>query len=477
MNSPVLPLRLLSVFILLLTPAFAAAPAADWKVGVAAADITPEMPMWMSGYGARNRPGDTVAQRLYAKALALEDARGGVAVIVTTDTLGIPRLVRQTVERRVADQFNLPPSHLLINASHTHTGPEIRVVDSIYGRQDAARLERVLKYRQELEDRIVAVIGQALSRRVAAGVAFGQAKAGFAMNRRENYALPKDDIRRGQVPNPDGPVDHDVPVLRITNAAGELTAVLFGYACHNTTLDGYAFTGDYAGFAQQHLEHSHPGAIALFMSGCGGDQNPHPRRGMIPGVAPLELASQHGRSLAIAVEAALQSFPRPLESRLQSILEYAAIDYLPAPTREELQRRIASPDRTERENAQFILERLDREGSLPTSYPYPIQIMRLGALTLVGLASEVVVDYSLRLKREIPGPLWVSAYNNDFMGYLPSHRIWLEGGYEAAGSLVFTTSSLYRGAVHPNIWAPTVEEKIIAKVHELNGRLNGAAGR
>ena len=97
--------------------------------------------------------------------------------------------------------------------------------------------------------------------------------------------------------------------------------------------------------------------------------------------------------------------------------------------------------------------------------------MRLGALTLVGLASEVVVDYSLRLKRELPGPLWVSAYNNDFMGYMPSHRVWLEGGYEGGGSLVFTSSSLYRGAVHPNIWAPTLEERIIAKVHELTRRL------
>ena len=455
-----------------LTSLRAAAPAPDWKTGTAVADITPEMPMWMAGYGNRTRPGDQVAQRLCAKALALEDARGKVAVLVTTDVLGIPKLVRSAVEKRITTEFGLPGSHLLINASHTHTGPEIRVIDTSFGRQDSARLERVLKYRQELEDKIVRVVGEALARRQPARVAFSQARAGFAMNRRENYSLPKGDVRSGKVPNPDGPVDHDVPVLEITDAAGKLTAVLFGYACHNTTLDGYAFTGDYAGFAQAHLEASHPGAVALFMSGCSGDQNPHPRRDQIAGLKPLELASHHGRALAVAVEAALQAFPRPLESRLESVLEDVALDYLPVPNREELQARLKSADRTERENAQVILERLDREGSLPKQYAYPIQVMRLGALTMVGLASEVVVDYSLRLKRELPGPLWVSAYNNDFMGYMPSHRVWLEGGYEGGGSLVFTSSSLYRGAVHPNIWAPTLEERIIAKVHELTRRLD-----
>jgi hypothetical protein len=316
----------------------------------------------------------------------------------------------------------------------------------------------------------VEVIGQALNKRAAANVAFGQAKAGFAMNRRENYALPKDDPRSGKVPNPDGPVDHDVPVLQVTDPAGKLTAVLFGYACHNTTLDGYAFTGDYAGFAQSHLEASNPGAVALFMSGCGGDQNPHPRRDAIKGIGPLELASLHGRTLATAVEAALAAFPRPLAANLEAALEDVNVDYQPPPSREELQRRVKSQDRTERENAEAVLEMLDRDGKLPASYPYAVQVLRLGALTLIGLSSEVVVDYALRLKRELPGPLWVSAYNNDFMGYMPSHRIWVEGGYEGGGSLTFTSSSLYRGAVHPNIWAPTVEEKIIAKVHELVAR-------
>jgi hypothetical protein len=100
-----------------------------------------------------------------------------------------------------------------------------------------------------------------------------------------------------------------------------------------------------------------------------------------------------------------------------------------------------------------------------------VQLLRFGTdLTLVALASEAVVDFSLRLKRELPGPaVWVSAYNNDFMGYIPSRRVWDEGGYEGGGALTYSAQTLYR-ALHPNIWDPRVEELIVAKVLELQAQ-------
>ena len=95
--------------------------------------------------------------------------------------------------------------------------------------------------------------------------------------------------------NPEGPVDHDVPVLRVETPDGKLRAVVFGYACHNTTLQFYQWCGDYAGFAQKYLEEKHPGATALFWMGCGGDANPLPR-------SKVELCKKYGRELADAVE-------------------------------------------------------------------------------------------------------------------------------------------------------------------------------
>ena len=89
-----------------------------------------------------------------------------------------------------------------------------------------------------------------------------------------------------------------------------MRALVFGYACHNTTLSDYEFCGDYAGFAQQYVEETHPGTTAMFVVGCGADQNPTPRRTM-------EWAQQHGRALANAVEAALVAKPRLVRGPLR----------------------------------------------------------------------------------------------------------------------------------------------------------------
>jgi len=445
---------------------------AAWQAGAASVDITPEMPMWLSGYGSRDRPGDEVAAPIHAKALALRDASGRTAVFVTLDLLGVHRALRESVVARVAERHGLDPNYLLFNASHTHSGPELRIVDTSLGRVDEERRDRVERYQAFLEDRIVQAVDEALADLAPAQVAFSKARAGFAMNRRADYSLPPDHPRAGKRPNPAGPVDHEVPVLSVSGGDGGLRAVLFGYACHATTTGDYRLHGDYPGFAQAHLEEAHPGAVALFLTGCGGDQNPHPRRDMVPGLEGLELARQHGRTLALAVEAALHAHPVPLRPSLESVLEDVDLAYLPPPSREELQERLESSRSVEREHAQVLLEHLEREGGLPTHYPYPVQVMRVGdELTLVGLASEVVVDYSLRLKAELPDPeVWVAAYCNDFMGYLPSRRIWEEGGYEGGDSMTFSSATLYR-TYHPNIWDPSVEERIVVKVHELRARL------
>ena len=385
-----------------------------WKAGVATAKITPQKSMWMSGYAARKKPSEGVEQDLFAKALALEDKAGGRAVIVTMDIIGVRTKLRDSVEKQVQEKYRLPPESLLLAASHTHCGPEY------HQRKD--REDDGTAYHRRLEDTLVQLVGDALKNLSPARITYGHARAGFAMNRRRNYQLPKGDVNENKAPNPDGPVDHDVPVLCVADAAGKPRAVLFGYACHNTTLQFYRFCGDYAGYAQQYLQEAHPELTALFIAGCGADQNPYPR-------SVLELAQQHGRNLATAVEAALYANPRPVHGPLRCALEKVPLQ------------------KTKEDN----------------SLPYPVQVMRFGSdITLVALTSEVVVDYSLRLKRELihpPAMVWVCGYCNGYFGYIPSERIFREGGYEAAS------------------WKTSIEERIVAAVHGLTKRLEspGAA--
>jgi len=444
--------------VLLMAGSLVAEDAPLWKVGVASGVVTPDEPMWMAGYASRDKPSEGKVQDLFVKALALESVDGTRLVMVTCDLISVPRPIRDALEKTLQEKYALPPEGLLINCSHTHCGPEIRMTKWSLDGLSPERLSQATQYVQRLQETLVDVVGQAMVDLAPARMSYCRARCGFAMNRRTPGVTGYRNF-----PNPDGPVDHDVPVLRVDSPEGNLRAILFGYACHNTTLSFFQFCGDYAGFAQQYLEAAHPGAIALFLEGCGGDQNPYPR-------GTLKLAEQHGQSLANAVEAALQTEAKGLPPQLQLAYGMATVDYETPPSREELQQRTQSNNPWERKHAERLLMQLESDGKLLEQYECPIQVIRFGKdLTLVALPGETVVDYSLRLKNELSandgtGPaVWVAGYSNDVFAYVPSRRVLLEGGYEAGGAMIYTTSVL-----QPGPFAQTVEERIVAKVHELN---------
>ncbi len=384
-------------------------PAFEWKAGAASAVITPEAPLHMAGYASRTEPALGKEQDLFAKALAIEDRTGNRVIFVTLDLIGVTADLRTAVSERVQKEQGVAPKALVMNASHTHCGPA-------YSRDDASG------YLESLKDTLVKLVGQAIENLEPASLSYGFARCGFAMNRR----TPTDSGYRNH-PNPEGPVDHTVPVLRVDGPDGALRSVLFGYACHNTTMGFRYWQGDYAGFAQQYLEEDHPDVTALFMQGCGADQNPYPR-------SELPYAQRHGRSLATAVEAALEvnqqtpQHQKPLHGPLRTIMETVDLEF-------------NTPDRAD--------------------FAYPVQVIQFGDdLTMIALSSEVVIDYDLRLKKELGqdgGPvIWVAGYSNVYDGYIPSRRVLEEGGYEAES----------------RPWKPSLEERIVRKVHELVDRLN-----
>ena len=429
-------------------------PALAWKVGVATATITPTEPLWMAGYAARNKPAEGKASELYAKALAIEDAAGTRFVIVTLDLISVPRYLRDSLGKLALEKYKLPVEGLLLNCSHTHCGPELRFSPPPPN-LDPARAKQSAEYARKLETQLGELIGKAIEKMTPCSLTFFRARCGFAMNRR----LPVKDGWANS-PNADGPVDQDVPVLRVGDADGKTRAILFGYACHNTTFGFYQWCGDYAGFAQEAIEQANPGAVAMFVMGCGGDQNPYPR-------GTLELARLHGQTLATSVAAALQTRSRPLTGPLRAAFGKAALDYAkPLPTKADLEkRRDESKDKYDRDYAERLLRQLEQAGRLHDGYMAPVQVVRFGTeLTLVALPGETVVDYSLRLKRELAqhgAAVWAAGYSNDVFAYVPSRRVLREGGYEGGGAMK------YMGFPHPNPFAENVEDRLIGKVHEL----------
>jgi len=445
-------LALLSASVMAAWPNLVAAQESHWKAGAAKVVITPEKHLWMSGYGGRTKPAEEKETELWAKALVLEDAKGKKAALVTLDLVGIDRELSQEVCRRIEKKYGLPREAIILACSHTHCGPVVG--DNLRAMYflDAAQEQLVGEYTAQLKDKIAHVVGLALQKLAPASLSRGIGNAGFAVNRRNNKE--KDVPQLIETGALKGPVDHDVPVLAVRDAAGKLIAVTFGYACHATVMDYYKWSGDYPGFAQLELENTHPGVIALFWAGCGADQNPLPRR-------KVELAKDYGKQLADGVERVLKTEMKSIAPAWTGVYSEIALPFHEIPDREKLVKDSMSANKFEASRAKLLLKQLESKGSLRGDYPYPIQVWRLGDdLTWVTLGGEVVVDYALRLKKELsPGNTWVMGYANDVMAYIPSLRVLKEGGYEGGGAMV------YYGL--PSIWGTHVEELIVENVHEL----------
>ena len=432
----------------------AGASATAFKAGVGRVKITPEEPIWLSGYASRNHPSEGVVHDLWIKAVAFEDARGGRIVIVGADLIGFPRAITEVAAARLQKQYGLDRARLLFNATHTHSGPVVRSNLTAMYDLDAENSRRIQAYGDRILEGVVSAVGAALGNLQPAQLLYGAGRGSFAINRRE--PTPKG-IRLGV--NPSGPSDHAVPVLKVSSPDGRLRAVIFGYACHNTTLGGdfYRISGDYAGFAQLELEKSHPEALALFLQLCGGDQNPHPR-------GKLELAERHGQSLAEEVNRVLGGELRPIGGPLRAAFLTTELYFAPH-SREMFEARLNDSNPHRARHARLMLQAYDERRPV-RSTPYPVQALRFGKdLTLVALGGEVVVDYQLRIAKEYAGrePVIVAGYSNDVMCYIPSLRVLKEGGYEAADSMI------YYGM--PGPFREDVEESVMAAVRKVMKRV------
>ena len=418
-----------------------------WRAGVARAIITPEEPMWMAGYASRDHVSEGTLVDLWAKVLAIEDTKGKKVVLVTTDLLGIPRKMSDRIRNQIAIKYGLTRSQIILSSSHTHTGPVL--MDALFDIYplDEKQTEAIRNYSNNLEKKIVGLTGDAIRSMVPAQLSSQNGVTRFQVNRRNNS-----ETTLSNQTSLIGPNDYSVPVLKVTDASGNLLAVVFGYACHATVLSFYQFSGDYPGFAQIELERMHPGVTAMFFQGAGADQNPLPRR-------TVPLAQQYGRELAAAVDRILNEETKILEPFISTAYSEVNLTFTTPPTIEELTKMEKEKEGYQKKWAASQLEILRKNGSLITSYPYPVQIWKLGDQSIMTMGGEPVVQYSIELKKLFGPDVFVMGYANDVMAYIPSETILKDGGYE--GEL----SQMVYGM--PGKWDSDIQVKILKEFEKL----------
>lgn len=418
-----------------------------WQAGVATVNITPSYSMWLAGYASRTGPSEGKIHDIWAKALALSDQAGNQGVLVTTDLSGISKAVSDNIRDQLQKELGLERKQILLNSSHTHSGPLLmRPGMHTYTVTDED-MALVTRYTEELTDKIVQLVVEAFENLQAAKIYSGNGVTRFQVNRRNNVEATL--TRQSEL---SGPMDHAVPVLKVENLAGDLMAIAFGYACHPTVLSINRFSGDWPGFAQIELERAHPGAVALFFQGAGGDQNPLPRR-------TIPLARQYGRTIAAAVDRVIEEGMQELTSTLEVTYREIELDMNAAPTREELEHFCEEVQGYYYRWGKRILGQMDDNYMFPDSYTYPLQVWRMGQQTLFAMGGEAVVGYAIGLKKIFGHNVFVLGYSNDVMAYIPTATILHEGRYEGA-------TSQFASGMH-GTWAYDTEVKIMANLLEM----------
>lgn len=447
----------LFISLILSTPGIAQENKTTWKAGVAKAVITPETSVWLAGYGSKRAP-DGKLHDIWMKSLALEAPDGKRAILVTSDFQGVPKEMSDAVFLILKKKHNLERHQVMITFSHNHCGPRLGLDLVDYYPIEAEQVKLVDEYTDLMVRKMADMIGESITNLAPASLKMGEGHATFAVNRRNNKEAEVPSIIAKGEPLK-GPVDHTVPVMTVTDKDNKPMAILFGYACHPTTLNFTKWCGDYPGFAQILIEKNHPGALAMFVNTCGGDQNPLPRR-------QVELCEKYGKMLADGVEEALKKPLKTIQPALKTSFELIELPYEKIITRPELEVATRDANAVRKRWAERMIKKLDAGEKFATSYPYPLHAWKLGnEMLMIGMGAETVVDYALRFKAEFGKGTLVCGYVDDMIAYIPSRRVWAEGGYEGGPNLYEYGRPALR-------WAADNEELIAGKIKKLVDSVN-----
>ncbi|MBC7757973.1 MAG: neutral/alkaline non-lysosomal ceramidase N-terminal domain-containing protein [Phormidesmis sp. FL-bin-119] len=426
----------------------AASPSAHWKAGVSRVVITPKQPMPMAGFASRAHSSEGMLHDLWAKALVLEDTKGKRAVMVSSDLLGFPKSISDNIRNKLKSRFGLNRDQILLNSSHTHSGPVLEGSLSDIYIHNKEQLETITQYSRLLEDQIVDMVGEGIRNLEPAELYIQNGVTRFQVNRRNNNAVLLTQLSELQGPN-----DYAVPVIKVVNIKGDIKAIAFAYSCHPTVLNGYQWSGDYPGFAQIELEKAHPGATALFFQSAGADQNPLPRN-------TIPLARQYGRELTAAVERVLEEDMKKISSELVTTYSELSLPLDNLPDEADLMKISKTSDIPYQKRwAERMLVKVKAGEKMITAYPYPIQVWTLGNHPMVSLGGELVVEYAINVKQMLGPDALVFGYSNDVMNYIPTSTILKEGGYE--GDIAHVVYGL------PAKWQPGIEANILNEVRRL----------
>jgi neutral ceramidase len=424
------------------------------RIGLANTTITPDRPIFMTGFAARTEPSEGAYADLEASVIVCDDSERRVG-IMALDLVGVDEFLLEPIREKAA-QLGIPAKAMLVNCSHTHCAPACRFVRGSCRKFDEAYLEK-------LKETLFMLLERAVDDLQEGKLDYKTSFCSLGINRRRADAEGRN---VGMLPALDKPIDMDVPVLRVLSPAGDVRAILFSYAAHPTTMGGQLIGPDYPGPARDMIREELPGCLPVFLQGCGGDVKP---RNVTPdgtfAVGTIEIVTEIGHELARAVSAAMCGERQKLSGEVSAASELAMLPTQGTPSSEQLAE-LEQGNQWEQAYAEAVRKVIQEKGGLPDVLPVEVQVLKIGGLHIVALGGEVSCEIGLEIKSKLPEKrVWTLGYSNLLRCYIASLQAHSEGGYEVERSFLY---SLYPEP-RPLGLKPESVEVLVGKAVELIG--------
>lgn len=397
------------------------------QCGVSELNITPPLGSSIPGY-FEDRTSTGIKDELFAKSLIIESA-GKTLAILAIDCIDLDSDIVKRIRDRVYAYTGIPPSCVMVSATHTHTGPPVQAgfVDSY----DASYISFMV---QKAADAAIL----AFNSRREARIGFGSGQEGsIAFNRRyfmkDGRFATNPGVLNPLIDRAAGPIDPEVAVIRIDDMAGNPIGIVTNYACHTDAVGGTEYSADYPGKLAAVLKQLLGiNTASLFLMGASGNINHIDVSGQFP-IVPnhyltmgtilagevmkvREAVIPSGQAITLAAKQVFFSVAhrKPSQPDIQ-----AAQELLKAGTE----------TRIEQIFAQLALE---VDASEETCSEVELQLLRIGELAVVGLPGELFVEFGLEIKRKSPFKYTIvnELCNGSATGYVSTREAYEQGGYE-----------------------------------------------
>ena len=421
----------------------------------AEADITPPLGIALGGRGGAEAEANKVLDPLYAQVLVLKDGKGAGFVLVSLDLVGIQHDTSDRIRMGIAAELGIELNLVVLNCSHTHSGP-LMYRQLFAGIDPTPQIEA--DYLESLINKVILSARRAARelKPVKVEVFRGTSKTGINRRGKNRQGNP------GILPNPSGPMDTNVWVMRLSRLDGAPAALVFSYACHPVLVYGFAhaaLSADFPGAARNALREELGREIHVqFVQGLGGNirpritadiENNRWARGSLADV------KQAGTDLANAVLAALKTKGEAVHLNLAATMDRPFLPRTNPPPRIIYERMAEGTNEFQKAVARYWLDRYDQREGFARGDSWPVGLIRLADNQwIVYLAGEPVVEWGPKISTWLaPRNLVVWGYCQESISYLPTEELLPEAGYEVA-------QSNYNRATTPAPLAPGIHEAV-----------------